>query len=245
MYAVLYAYRNTPHESTGEKPSYLLFGNHLRTPTEAAYLPETKNALVSDLTTYREKLVVGLSLAREQAAEAMQRAQRKYKKYYDKGTHPNPLQRTDWVMIRFPQEETGAGRKLSRPWHGPYRVLEVTHTGIVAEKVYSAQDGTIQVHLNRVTKCPGQFPAGYYWYGSKRKGPGRPPKWLDKLNMETGTTPELHGSLSELPSLSQQPSPLDSTSPPDATSLSDLPPEPPKQRKTRTRIIKSPQLYST
>ena len=120
LYAVLYAYRNTPHESTGEKPSYLLFGKDLRTPTEAAYLPETKNTLVSDLTTYREKLVVGLSLAREQAAEAMQRAQRKYKKYYDKGTRPNPLQRTDWVMIKFPQEETGAGRKLSRPWHGQY-----------------------------------------------------------------------------------------------------------------------------
>ena len=35
---VLWAYRNTPHESTGEKPSYLLFGIDCRTPTEAAYL---------------------------------------------------------------------------------------------------------------------------------------------------------------------------------------------------------------
>ncbi len=35
---VLYAYRNTPHESTGEKPSYLLFGTDLRSPTEAAFL---------------------------------------------------------------------------------------------------------------------------------------------------------------------------------------------------------------
>ena len=26
LYGVLYAYRNVPHESTGEKPSYLLFG---------------------------------------------------------------------------------------------------------------------------------------------------------------------------------------------------------------------------
>ena len=25
------------------------------------------------------------------------------------------------------------------------------------------------------------FPAGYYWYGGKRKGPGRPPKWVDRL----------------------------------------------------------------
>ncbi len=36
---VLYAYRNTRHESTGEKPSFLLFGTDLRSPTEASYLP--------------------------------------------------------------------------------------------------------------------------------------------------------------------------------------------------------------
>lgn len=36
---VLWAYRNTPHEATKEKPSFLLFGMDLRTPTEAALLP--------------------------------------------------------------------------------------------------------------------------------------------------------------------------------------------------------------
>ena len=35
---VVWAYRNTVHESTGEKPSFLLFGMDLRTPTEAALL---------------------------------------------------------------------------------------------------------------------------------------------------------------------------------------------------------------
>ena len=35
---VLWAYRNTPHDSTGEKPSFLLFGIDCRSPTEAAYL---------------------------------------------------------------------------------------------------------------------------------------------------------------------------------------------------------------
>ena len=36
---VLWAYRYTPHESTGEKPSFLLFGVDCRTLTEAALLP--------------------------------------------------------------------------------------------------------------------------------------------------------------------------------------------------------------
>ena len=29
--------------------------------------------------------------------------------------------------------------------------------------------------------CPQDFPAGYFWYGGKRRGPGRPPKLVDRL----------------------------------------------------------------
>ena len=39
--SVLWAYRNTPHDSTGEKPSFLLFGWDLRGPTEAAFMKPT------------------------------------------------------------------------------------------------------------------------------------------------------------------------------------------------------------
>ena len=35
--------------------------------------------------------------------------------------------------------------------------------------------------MNRVVKCPSGFPPGCFWYGNKRHGPGRPPKWIDKL----------------------------------------------------------------
>ena len=36
---VLWAYCNTPHSTTGEKPSFLLVGFNCRHPTEAAILP--------------------------------------------------------------------------------------------------------------------------------------------------------------------------------------------------------------
>ena len=51
---VLWAYRNTIHESTGEKPSFLLFGIDCRTPTEAALLPphSLEPAAVTD---YRQR----------------------------------------------------------------------------------------------------------------------------------------------------------------------------------------------
>lgn len=28
-------------------------------------------------------------------------------------------------MVKFPQDESGGQRKLSRPWHGPYRITSL------------------------------------------------------------------------------------------------------------------------
>ena len=48
-------------------------------------------------------------------------------------------------------------------------------------EIYFAQDGAIQVHQTRVKKRPALFPHGFYWYGSKRSGPGRTPKWVAQV----------------------------------------------------------------
>ena len=111
----------------------------------------------------------------------MQAAQKKYKKQHDKKAKNSNIKVGDWVMVYFPHEETGKNRKLSRPWHGPYRVLSVNSPDITVSKVYFAQDGQMQIHLTRAKKCPAMFPHGFYWYGTKRHGPGRPPKWVAKM----------------------------------------------------------------
>ena len=48
-----WAYRNSPHESTREKPSFLLFGLDLRSPTEVALLPSS-SVDPADISDYRE-----------------------------------------------------------------------------------------------------------------------------------------------------------------------------------------------
>ena len=67
---------------------------------------------------------------------------------------------------------------MSRPWHGPYRVTSCNDTNITATKVYFPMDDPIHVHQIRVKPCPVGFTAGYFWYGGKRRGPGRPPRWV-------------------------------------------------------------------
>ena len=57
---VLRAYWNLPHKSTGEKPSFLLFGIDGRTPTKAAILP-VNSGQAADLSDNRQELVLILS----------------------------------------------------------------------------------------------------------------------------------------------------------------------------------------
>jgi len=178
--ALLWAYRNAPHDTTGEKPSFLLFGWDCRSPPEAALLP-VSGVEPSDIRDYREELVLSLSSARETALKAIRKAQERYKKSYDRRSDDYSYRVGDWVLIRFPSEEAGRLRKLSRPWHGPYRVTACNETNVTAVKVYYPREDAIQVHQLRVKPCPPGFPAGFYWYGAKRKGPGRPPRWVEDV----------------------------------------------------------------
>ena len=115
------------------------------------------------------------------AADSIRAAQTRYRRSYDRSSREVNYKVGDWVLVRFPQEETGRMRKLSRPWHRPYRVVDRRDPDVTAVKVYSPQDGQIQVHQNRVAPCPPELPSGFYWYGTRRSRPGRPPKWVGQL----------------------------------------------------------------
>ena len=106
-----------PHETKEEKPSFLLFGMDCHSPTEALPLKQGE----TEVTAYREELIE--SLCRRLAAETIQKAQTKYKMQYDCKAKPDQYRIGEWVLIKFPSEESGKQRKLSKPWH-PYRIME-------------------------------------------------------------------------------------------------------------------------
>ena len=136
---VLWSYRNTPHSSTGEKPSFLMFGIDCRSPTEAMF-----QHVPADMTDYRQELLISLSSARELAQQTIRKVQRQYKVQYDKRSREPDYKLGEWVLVRFPQEETGRNRKLSRPWHGPYRITDRRDPDITVTKVYFPSERTIQ-----------------------------------------------------------------------------------------------------
>ena len=83
--------------------------------------------------------------------------------------------------MKFLHEETGKQRKLSPPWHGPYRVISNDNLDMTVVKIYFPQETQIQVHQTRVTPCPNDFSAGYYWHGRTQHSPGWPPRSLHGL----------------------------------------------------------------
>ena len=185
LYGVLWAYRNTPHETTGEKPSFLLYGRDLRSPVEAELLSPEQHPLMTT-EDYREELLQTLASSRQLAETAIRKAQRRYKGQFDRRAQQRHYKVGDWVMVKFPQEEQGKMRKLSHPWHGPYRVIERNDPDLSVSKVYYPQEGIIQVHQERICFCPPELPVGYIWYGTRRHSVSRPPKWVQNLAFAEG-----------------------------------------------------------
>ena len=77
---------------------------------EAALLPPTTNPDVS-VEDYWEQLVLSLSSARELASKSIAQVQARYKSQYDKKTVASDYRVGDWVLVKFPHEETGKHRK--------------------------------------------------------------------------------------------------------------------------------------
>ena len=151
-----------------------------RTPSTAALLPPSSLQL-SDVTNYTEEVTLALSTARTTAAKSIQQAQRRYKKQYDRTANTTDYYVGQWILVRFPADESGRYRKLSRPWHGPYRATHIKDPDMTVSKVYFPQDKSITVHQTRVKPCPPEFPAGFYWYGGTQKGIGKIPQWVETL----------------------------------------------------------------
>ena len=161
---VLFAYRVSPQESTRESPFFLLYGRDAQLPTEAA-LSRPKTRYQVDLDDYKTELVGSLSQAWELARVQVKKAQQKQKKYYDQHTSESRFQLGDRVFVYMPSEKQRKGKahKFARPFHGPYRVIELTTNDAKVIPVDKPRSPPIFVALDRVRHCPDELPPDQYW----------------------------------------------------------------------------------
>ena len=120
---LLFAYRETPQESTGFAPFEILFGRTVRGPmqilkelwTKDLEQPETKSTYqyVLDL---RDRLENTCKIVRD----AVEKAKVKHKTYYDKKARSRQYDEGDEVLLLLPTDKN----KLLMQWKGPYKIVK-------------------------------------------------------------------------------------------------------------------------
>ena len=105
----LRTYHNSPHQSTDERSSFLVFGVDCHSPSEDSLMPPSV-AKPRKFDDCREELVPSLSTARSNAVPCIKTAHVKYKKSYYHTAREAQLRVRQWILVRFPCKETGKNR---------------------------------------------------------------------------------------------------------------------------------------
>ena len=137
-------------ESTRESPFFLMYGQGARIPTDSV-LYHVQSPYAIDVEDYKEELLSVLTLAWKLARANIQTFQGTQKRNYDrKCTKDANLKAGDRVMVFMPAESQGKNWKLSRPYHGPYHVLQVIPTNAEVQLIDHPKDEQIFVALDRI-----------------------------------------------------------------------------------------------
>ena len=167
LQTLLFAYRSSVQDSTLESPFFMLYGRDPRIPTSTV-LSQTRSVYNVDPEDYRMQLSITMAEAWRLAKGNIERAQNHQKKHYDSSSAPANLEIGERVMVCMPHEMQGKDRKLSRPFHGPYRVVSVTPTNAEVKLVDQPESQSIFVSLDRVRRCYVEQ-GDATWTGGRRK----------------------------------------------------------------------------
>ena len=122
--ALLFAYREAPHESTGFSPFEMLFGRTVRGPMQLLRQIWTDEEVTEDVkmtaeyvVNLREKLEETCKIAKEN----LRKSAKKQAKWYNRKTKARFLKKGDQVLVLIP----GKRNALQLGWQGPYEVMEV------------------------------------------------------------------------------------------------------------------------
>lgn len=120
--SVLFAYRVSPSEVTGESPFCMLYGREPLLPMDTTLLPPREMSPL--VAKHRARVIEHVERVRRIAAENTQRAQQKMKELHDLQAAAPPFSLGDKVWVYTPKNRKGLSKKLAHNYHGPYRIVE-------------------------------------------------------------------------------------------------------------------------
>ena len=155
-------------ESTKESPFFLLYGHDPQLQTEAA-LSADKDRSTLGLKEYGEYVSEGLTEAWNLAKRQVAKAQLHQKRYHDQLARPPKFTIGNWVFLFKPAEKIGENRKLARPYHGPYRIVDMSTNTAYVRRVDKPQEEPILVALDCLRGCPEEVPDEFWPPDKTRK----------------------------------------------------------------------------
>ena len=145
---ILFAYRTSVSETTGDSPFYLLYGREPRLPLDTKLLQPSD--LSTSISEHRRKIVEKIEIAQQLAKENIQRTQQSMKSYYDRKAKDVDFEVGDRVWVFSPKSKKGLSRKLAHNWHGPFRISRKASPVLFFLKNSNNKKIDFAVHANRM-----------------------------------------------------------------------------------------------
>ena len=123
-----------------------------------------------------------LSEAWDLARHQVKKAQKAQKKAYDRRSKDVQFGVGERVFVYMPHTKA---YKFARPFHGPFRVVEVWETGLTVQPVDKPDEKTIQVAFNRLRRCPEPISNDEFWPPRRKSRRGRPKKAQKEQTVST------------------------------------------------------------
>ena len=142
---ILFTYRASMQESVKESPFYLLHGKDPRLPTTLDMDNNAKQEI--DVDIYKGEMAIKFNEAWDLAQNNIKRAQKHQKAYYDKQSKPPRFKVGDRVFVYMPAAKATKAYKFARSFHGLYRIIEQSDTGVVVSLIDKQQAEPIRVAL--------------------------------------------------------------------------------------------------
>ena len=96
----------------------------------------------------------------ELAQQTLEKVQKRHKHQHDKNARNAEFQVGDGVFTFMPGLKTAPGYKLSCPYRGPYRIVELYPNGADLCPIDRPRMKEIRVTLNRLRRCPAEISTG-------------------------------------------------------------------------------------
>ena len=167
---VMMAYRSAIQDTTGYSPSQMMLGREVELPIDIIMGHPEEDVMEGHCNEYVDQMKQKMTLVHDRARNNIQIRSDRQKRNYDLRAHPKRYEPGDAVWIHNPARKKGISPKLSRPWDGPYLVVDR-----ISDVTYRIQKGPKTkpkvVHFDRLKLYQGDnFPT---WHIRKE----------DKLNV--------------------------------------------------------------